>query len=82
MGRTARKAQSAPVDSDQPLLPIHAPQRQRSRIGKKTIGGTFELPLARAFAVLAAREDRDKQELLEEAIRDLLEKYGQELIVK
>lgn len=81
MARAARKPNPA-VDQDQPLLPIHAPQRQRNRVGKKAIAGVFDQSLARAFAVLAAREDREKQDLLEEALRDLLAKYGQELIVR
>jgi hypothetical protein len=79
MSRAARKT-AEPVDQDQPLLPIIAPQRQRSRDGKKAITGRFDPPVARAVAVLAVKEDRTVEDLMREAVGDLLAKYNQELI--
>lgn len=81
MARAARKPAS-PVEQDQPLLPIVAPQRQRSRVGRKAITGRFDMPVARAFAVLAAKEDRTIEDLLQEAVSDLLAKYKQEPVVR
>lgn len=78
----ARELASGPTEvgsEEQPLLPISAPRRQRDRQGKKTIAGHFDPPLARAVAILAAKEDRTIVSLLGEALDDLLSKYGQEV---
>lgn len=53
-----------------------------TRIGKKMIGGHFEPEIAKALKILAAEEDKTIQEILEEAIGDLLEKYGKPRLTK
>lgn len=79
MAREPASGLSEAVTEEQPLLPISAPRRQRDRQGKKTIAGHFDPPLARAVAILAAKEDRTIVSLLGEALEDLLSKYGQEV---
>jgi len=75
-----RRAKAVEIETDeQPLLPIDAPRRQRDRVGKKTIAGHFDPPIARAMAILAAKEDRTLVSLLGEAIEDLLAKYKQDI---
>ncbi|WP_296743835.1 ribbon-helix-helix domain-containing protein [Mesorhizobium sp.] len=59
------------------MLPIEAPRRQRNRIGKKTIGGKFDPAVARAFAILAVKEDATIEAMLTEAVLDILQKYKQ-----
>lgn len=62
------------------MLPIVAPRRQRNRVGKKSIAGKFDPSVARAFAILAAKEDSTIEALLTEAVLDLLQKYQQEIV--
>lgn len=45
------------------------------RAGRVLIGGHFESELARRWNILAAERGVTKQELLREALTDLLEKY-------
>nr|QJS06626.1 hypothetical protein [Sphingomonas sp.] len=59
------------------MLPIEAPRRQRNRIGKKTIAGKFDPAIARAFAILAVKEDTTIEAMLTEAVLDILQKYKQ-----
>ncbi|MFT6570239.1 MAG: hypothetical protein ACJAWY_001953 [Sphingomonas echinoides] len=61
------------------MLPIEAPRRQRNRIGKKSIAGKFDPAIARAFAILAAKEDSTIEALLTEAVLDILQKYKQQI---
>ena len=61
------------------MLPIEAPRRQRNRIGKKTIAGKFDLAIARAFAILAVKEDTTIEAMLTEAVLDILQKYKQQI---
>lgn len=61
------------------MLPIEAPRRQRNRIGKKSIAGKFDPSIARAFAILAAKEDSTIEALLTEAVLDILQKYKQQI---
>lgn len=73
------KSPSATPTIEEPMLPIVAPRRQRNRIGKKSIAGKFDPAVARAFAILAAKEDSTIEALLTEAVLDLLRKYQQEI---
>src|SRR3546814_7335986 len=59
------------------MLPIEAPRRQRNRIGKKSIAGRFDPAVARAFAILAVKEDSTIEAMLTEAVLDILQKYNQ-----
>ena len=61
------------------MLPIEAPRRQRNRIGKKTIAGKFDPAIARAFAILAVKEDTTIEAMLTEAVLDILQKYKQQI---
>ncbi|MBB6229127.1 hypothetical protein FHS79_003328 [Polymorphobacter multimanifer] len=61
------------------MLPIEAPRRQRNRIGKKSIAGKFDPAIARAFAILAAKEDSTIEAMLTEAVLDILQKYKQQI---
>src|SRR3546814_6960965 len=53
----ARKPAGTATEAEEPMLPIEAPRRQRNRIGKKSIAGRFDPAVARAFAILAVKED-------------------------
>ena len=66
-----RKPTGPVAEVEEPMLPIEAPRRQRNRIGKKSI--------ARAFAILAAKEDSTIEALLTEAVLDILQKYKQQI---
>lgn len=72
-----RKPASLDAGVDEPMLPIEAPRRQRNRIGKKSIAGKFDPPIARAFAILAVKEDSTIEAMLTEAVLDILQKYNQ-----
>jgi hypothetical protein len=67
------------AELEEPMLPIVAPRRQRNRVGRKSIAGKFDPPVARAFAILAAKEDCTIEALLTEAVHDILAKYKQEI---
>jgi hypothetical protein len=73
----ARKSTVPIAEIEEPMLPIEAPRRQRNRIGKKSIAGKFDPAIARAFAILAAKEDSTIEALLTEAVLDILQKYKQ-----
>ncbi len=73
----ARKQTGPDASVEEPMLPIEAPRRQRNRIGKKSIAGKFDPPIARAFAILAVREDSTIEAMLTEAVLDILQKYNQ-----
>ena len=73
----ARKSAGLVAEVEEPMLPIEAPRRQRNRIGKKSIAGKFDPAIARAFAILAAKEDSTIEALLTEAVLDILQKYKQ-----
>lgn len=74
------KPQAVVAGAEEPMLPIVAPRRQRNRVGKKSIAGKFDPVVARAFAILAAKEDSTIEALLTEAVFDLLNKYQQEIV--
>nr|MEC6701352.1 ribbon-helix-helix domain-containing protein [Sphingobium sp. SJ10-10] len=63
----AKKPTGPAEEVEQPMLPIEAPRRQRNRIGKKTIAGKFDPAIARAFAILAVKEDTTIEAMLTEA---------------
>lgn len=73
--RTAADSQIA-VSSEQERA-LTAPTRTSSNAGKYHLGGYFEQddPVAEAFRVLAARTRRRQQDLLAEAIADIVAKY-------
>ena len=73
----ARKSTGMPTEVGEPMQPIEAPRRQRNRIGKKTIAGKFDPAIARAFAILAVKEDTTIEAMLTEAVLDILHKYKQ-----
>ncbi|MGY2737307.1 ribbon-helix-helix domain-containing protein (plasmid) [Sphingobium sp. SJ10-10] len=73
----AKKPTGPAEEVEQPMLPIEAPRRQRNRIGKKTIAGKFDPAIARAFAILAVKEDTTIEAMLTEAVLDILQKYKQ-----
>lgn len=73
----ARKQVGPDAGVEEPMLPIEAPRRQRNRIGKKSIAGKFDPAIARAFAILAVREDSTIEAMLTEAVLDILQKYKQ-----
>jgi hypothetical protein len=73
----ARKPAGTATEGDEPMLPIEAPRRQRNRIGKKSIAGRFDPAVARAFAILAVKEDSTIEAMLTEAVFDILQKYNQ-----
>lgn len=73
----AKKPNGPAEEVEQPMLPIEAPRRQRNRIGKKTIAGKFDPAIARAFAILAVKEDTTIEAMLTEAVLDILQKYKQ-----
>ncbi len=75
----ARKLTEPATEIEQPMLPIEAPRRQRNRIGKKSIAGKFDPAIARAFAILAAKEDSTIEAMLTEAVLDILKKYDQHI---
>ena len=75
----ARKPSGPVAEVEEPMLPIDAPRRQRNRIGKKSITGKFDPAIARAFAILAAKEDSTIEALLTEAVLDILQKYKQSI---
>ena len=77
MARRSLKIEDKP--EEQPMLPIAAPRRQRDRIGKRSVTAHLEPQVARAVAILAAKEDRTMGSMLAEAIDDVLVKYGQSL---
>jgi len=45
---------------------------------RKTYNTTLDVELARKLRILAAKLGRRQNDLIEEAINDLLEKYGEE----
>ncbi|MHC5828606.1 MAG: ribbon-helix-helix domain-containing protein, partial [Nostoc sp.] len=51
-----------------------------SRRGKKAIVGHFSPEFCKQIKRLALNQDKSSQELLAEALRDLLRKYGEEPI--
>lgn len=73
----ARKPAGTAAQADEPMRPIEAPRRQRNRIGKKSIAGRFDPAVARAFAILAVKEDSTIEAMLTEAVLDILQKYNQ-----
>ena len=73
----ARKPTAPAAEVEEPMLPIEAPRRQRNRIGKKSIAGRFDPAVARAFAILAVKEDSTIEAMLTEAVLDILQKYNQ-----
>ncbi len=75
----ARKSTVPAAEVEEPMLPIEAPRRQRNRIGKKSIAGKFDPAIARAFAILAAKEDSTIEAMLTEAVLDILQKYKQQI---
>ena len=75
----ARKPTGTAAEAEEPMLPIEAPRRQRNRIGKKTIAGKFDPAIARAFAILAVKEDTTIEAMLTEAVLDILQKYKQQI---
>lgn len=75
----ARKQAGSDANVEEPMLPIEAPRRQRNRIGKKSIAGKFDPAIARAFAILAAKEDSTIEAMLTEAVLDILQKYNQQI---
>lgn len=66
------QAETAP----QPV-PVSAAPRRNSNAGKYHVGGYFspDDPTAEAFRVLAAKTRRTQQDLLGEALADLVAKY-------
>lgn len=48
---------------------------QRSRVGKRLLGGFFEPSVRRRLRLLAAQLDKTQQELLLEALTDLFGKH-------
>ncbi len=55
---------------------LHVEKRDRpDRAGKKLIAGHFPATVARRLKVLAAMNDRTVQDMLDEAVTDLLAKY-------
>lgn len=74
-----RKSTGPAAEVEEPMLPIEAPRRQRNRIGKKSIAGKFDPAIARAFAILAAKEDSTIEAMLTEAVLDILQKYKQQI---
>jgi hypothetical protein len=56
--------------------PAPLQQRTPARHGKKMVGGHFDPAVAKALKVMAAEQEKTIQELLEEAVGDLMEKYG------
>lgn len=74
--RAARSPEPEPVGT------VVAPAAQAhpiapSRHGKKVISGFFDPAVSRSVRQLALERDASVQQLLEEAITDLLRKYGQ-----
>lgn len=67
------QAESPAVVPPQPIEKADRPDRA----GKKLIAGHFPASVARRLKVLAATNDRTVQSLLDEALTDLLHKYGQ-----
>lgn len=63
-----------------PVSDLTAPKRVNSNKGKYHLGGyyDFDLPEIEAFRILAARTRRSQQDLLLEALRDLLQKHEAE----
>ena len=76
---SANKQPAVTTSVEEPMLPIEAPRRQRNRIGKKSIAGRFDPAVARAFAILAVKEDSTIEALLTEAVLDILQKYKQQI---
>lgn len=76
---SANKQPAVTASVEEPMLPIEAPRRQRNRIGKKSIAGRFDPAVARAFAILAVKEDSTIEALLTEAVLDILQKYKQQI---
>lgn len=62
---------------EQPMLPMAAPKVQANRAGKRVISAYFEPEMARAMAILCAKNDRLLQDMMREAFNDLLRKYGE-----
>jgi hypothetical protein len=71
LGEEAERLEEQPVA-------IANVRRRTPNAGKYHLGGYFALddPAAEAFRMLAAKTRRSHQELLAEAIADLVEKYG------
>lgn len=72
--------QAAPapeLDEEQPMLPIKAPKVQRSRQGKKAVTVYVSAEMARTIKILAAKNDRQIEDMAREALNDLLRKYGE-----
>lgn len=77
-GKLAHRAAEAQPEADagQAMLPMAAPQVQRSRVGKRALTVYLPPELVKAFRLLAVEEDRTAEDMTAEALNDLLRKYG------
>ena len=76
--RAAKPQADAPAEQPAKPAPVsRAPQASGKRPGKYHLGAYFDPadPTAEAFRVLAARTRRSHQDLLTEAISELVAKY-------
>lgn len=71
MSRSPRRSRPRERDGRSPA----AINQASSRLGTKLIGGHFSREIAKEFKLLAVELERTSQDLLHEAIADLLAKY-------
>jgi hypothetical protein len=77
MKKRAARVPSAAADQDKLRLVATVPDAPASRKDKVLIGGFFAPEQHRTLKVLAASGGRTMQGLIDEALRDLCRKYGQ-----
>ena len=72
MAQQARTTTRPDRKAASPLRAVRVPSQ---RTGKQLLGGHFAPETKRLFRILAAEQTKTGQELLEEAVADLLKKY-------
>ena len=74
----AKPTPAPPADADpgQAMLPMAAPQVQRSRVGKRALTVYLPPELVKAVRLLAVESDRTAEDMTAEALNDLLRKHG------
>lgn len=78
-GKLAHQQKPAPAPQPspaEPMLPINAPQVQRSRVGKRAMTVYLPAELVKAVRLLAVESDRTAEDMTAEALNDLLRKHG------
>jgi hypothetical protein len=78
-------AAAMPQPQEEAAPPAAAPEALQAsprpdRQGKRLIGGYFPLPAAQQLKMLSAERNRTNQELVQEAVNDLFQKYGKSRI--